>query len=126
MAKWYKIPLTFKTTEHEYRANINGINIVFGAVLGFVLAGAEGLPPQDFAGLLFVSAFVVVMILYLGSTEYTLFYAAATATSIVFLPFLLELVGVTRADVPQLQPALGVWAVMIVMAELMRDRAKDA
>jgi hypothetical protein len=126
MAKWYKIPLSFRITEREYRANINGINIVFGAVLGFVLAGAEGLPPQDFAGLLFISAFVVVMILYLGSTEYTLFYALATAASIVFLPFLLEVAGVTRTEVPQLQPTLGVWAIMIVLAELTREKTTDA
>ena len=126
MAKWYKIPLSLKITEREYRAHISGINIVFGAVLGFVLAGAEGLPPPDFAGLLFISAFIVVMILYLGSTEYKLFYASTTAASIVFLPSLLKLMGLARAEVPQLQPTLGVWAIMVVMAELTREKTDDS
>ncbi|MGB3711668.1 MAG: hypothetical protein WA985_08270 [Erythrobacter sp.] len=125
MANWYKIPFTMRVTEHEYRANINGINIVFGAVLGFVLAGAEGLPPSDFASLLFTSAVLVVMILYLSSTEYILFYGTATALGIAFLPRLLEAMSI-QTDVPQLQPALAVWAMMVVIVELLPRKRENA
>ena len=124
MAKWYKIPMTARVTQREYRANVNGINIVFGAVLGFVLAGAENLPPLDFATLLFVSAAVVILILYLGSTEYTLFYAMCAALSIAFFPYLFGDV-VDLSQVPQLQPTLAVWAVMIVMVELLPREKSD-
>ena len=48
MAKWYHFPTTSRLSDGEYEANIQGINIVFGAVLGFVLADASGLPPGDF------------------------------------------------------------------------------
>lgn len=117
MAKWYKIPTTFRITEREYQANINGMNIVFGAVLGFVLAGVEGLPPTDFMFVLITSAVAVIMILYLGSTDYILFYSAFTAALIFALPFIL-------ADqfkinpIPYLQPTLIAWAVMVVGLEL--------
>ncbi len=125
MAKWYKIPSTLRITEREYQANINGMNIVFGAVLGFVLAGAEGLPPTDFIAVLFTSAVAVIMILYLGSTDYVLFYGAATAAIIFAVPFIL-------ADqfkinpIPYLQPTLIAWAVMVAALELTpRSKPSD-
>ncbi|MEP3050562.1 MAG: hypothetical protein ABJP48_11275 [Erythrobacter sp.] len=118
MAKWYKIPPTFRITEREYRANIDGINIVFGAVLGFVLARAENLPTYDFVILLLMSASVVVTILYLGSSQYRLFYGLTTAASIGFLPTLLQDVFEIAA-IPQLQATLGTWALMVVMVELL-------
>jgi hypothetical protein len=117
MAKWYKLPSTLRITEREYQANINGMNIVFGAVLGFVLAGAEGLPPADFIFVLITSAVAVIMILYLGSTDYVLFYGAFTAALIFAVPFIL-------ADqfkinpIPYLQPTLIAWAIMVAGLEL--------
>jgi hypothetical protein len=117
MAKWYKIPTTFRITEREYRANIEGMNIVFGAVLGFVLAGAEGLPPVDFMIVLFVSAMTVILILYLASTEYLLFYGVSTALIIFALPILLR-DQVAIKPIPYLQPTLIVWAIMVTILEL--------
>ena len=118
MSKWYKIPRNANVTEREYRANIEGINIVFGAVLGFVLVGAEGLPVWDFAFLLIMSAAIVVMILYLGSSEYKLFYAVMTAFAIIAFPLAAEeLFSLTR--VPKLQPTLAIWALMVLAVECM-------
>ncbi|MEO1220540.1 MAG: hypothetical protein AAFY42_04205 [Pseudomonadota bacterium] len=118
MVKWYHIPRGWKVTEREYRANIEGINIVFGAVLGFVLVGAEGLPVFDFMALLMLSATVVIMILYLGSSEYKLYYAVLTALSIAALPFVSEDLF-SLAKVPKLQPTLAIWALMVLGVELM-------
>lgn len=118
MSNWYKIPPTLRITSREYRANITGINIVFGAVLGFVLAGTEGLPTQDFMTLLLLSATVVISILYLGSSEYRLFYAVTAAALIAGLPF--AITEIMRLDpIPALQPTLAVWAIMIVLVELL-------
>ena len=118
MANWYKIPPTLRITAREYRANITGINIVFGAVLGFVLAGTEGLPTLDFMTLLFFSATVVISILYLGSSEYRLFYGISAAILIAALPYVItELLGLQ--PIPALQPTLAVWAIMIVLVELL-------
>lgn len=124
MAKWYKIPMTWRVTEREYRANIDGINIVFGAVLGFVLAGAEELPTYDFVALLFVSAAIAILILYLGSSEYRLFYALAAAASIALLPKFLEKF-VTPESLPKLQATLAVWAFMVLLVELLPREKTD-
>ncbi len=118
MSNWYKIPKSTRMTQREYRANIEGINIVFGAVLGFVLVGAEGLPVFDFVLMLVMSASIVVLILYLGSSEYKLFYAVLTAATIIALPFIAEdLFSLTR--VPKLQPTLAIWALMVAGVELI-------
>ncbi|MGB3472859.1 MAG: hypothetical protein WBA51_18735 [Erythrobacter sp.] len=118
MTNWYKMPPSYTISEKEYRANIDGMNIVFGAVLGFVLVGAEGLPVKDFALTLILSVAIVVMILYLGSSEYKLFHGLIAAISIYFLPDIAG--GVLKlAHVPKLQPTLAIWATMVVVVELM-------
>jgi hypothetical protein len=116
MANWYKFPSTARITESEYRANINGMNIVFGAVLGFVLAGAEGLPPLDFMIVLFVTALAVILVLYLGSTEYTGFYGVSAGLLIYFLPDILS-DQLDNNPIPYLQPTLTVWAIMVALVE---------
>ena len=125
LASWYKIPRGWTVTEREYRANIEGINIVFGAVLGFVLVGAEGLPVWDFCALLMLSAAVVVMILYLGSSDYKLYYAVMTAVAIGALPFVSEDLF-SLARVPKLQPTLAIWALMVLFVECMPRESSDA
>jgi membrane protein implicated in regulation of membrane protease activity len=117
MANWYKFPTSLRITEDEYRANINGMNIVFGAVLGFVLARAEGLPPTDFITVLFISALAVILILYLGTTEYILFYGACTALVIFAIPWLLS-DQFKINPIPYLQPTLIAWASMVAALEL--------
>ncbi|WP_298464809.1 hypothetical protein [uncultured Erythrobacter sp.] len=118
MAKWYKIPPSFRITQREYRANIEGMNIVFGAVLGFVLVGAENVEVRDFIGLLVLSSAIVIMILYLGSSEYKLFNAIMAGVSIAFLPYIaVDLFDIT--EVPKLQPTLAIWALMVLAVELI-------
>ncbi|MCK0128958.1 hypothetical protein [Erythrobacter sp. F6033] len=124
MSKWYKMPPSYRITDGEYKANVDGINIVFGAVLGFVLVGGEGLPVRDFVALLMLSAAVVVMILYLSQSEYKLFYIVLTAATIVAFPYIAE-DFFKLARVPKLQPTLAVWALMVLLVELI-PREKDA
>lgn len=120
MSKWYSIPTTIAINEAEYRANIQGINIVFGAVLGFVLARIEGLPPIDFALTLIACATTVVLILYLGSTQYRLFYAVCAAAAIAVLPHALASAAIPA--IPDLQPTLAAWTVMVLVVELTPRR----
>ena len=76
--------------------------------------------------LLFVSATVVISILYLGSSEYRLFYLLTAAAMIAALPFVLsEFMQID--SVPALQPTLAVWAIMIVVVELLpREKPDDS
>ncbi|MEM7702866.1 MAG: hypothetical protein AAF251_13080 [Pseudomonadota bacterium] len=117
MANWYKIPTSSAMTEGDYRAGLNAMNIVFGAVLGFVLVGGEDLPVPDFMALLGISALVVMLIQGIALSQYTLFNIAMTAASIYFLPELAE-EWFNIAKVPKLQPTLAVWAGMAVLLEL--------
>ena len=121
--KWWRMPPTFRITDGEYDANVRGMNILFGAVLGFVLADASDLAAFDFGLVLLRSASVVVMILYLAQSEYKLFYLISTAAAIAALPFVqTDVLGVDA--IPQLQPTLAVWAMMVVVVEMMpRQRA---
>jgi hypothetical protein len=123
MSNWYRIPKSLAITEAEYQANMNGINIVFGAVLGFVLARLEGLPPLDFAFVLVVCASAVVLILYLSSTEYRLFYGIGAVGAILILPKGIALMGIP--PIPNLQPTLAAWTFMVLVVEL-NPRRKGA
>jgi hypothetical protein len=115
--KWYRIPTTMRVSQGEYQANINGMNMVFGAVLGFVLARAEALETMQFAFVLLLSAAVVVTILYLSSSEYRLFYAVAAIAAVAFLPVALNDMDIP--PIPKLQPTLAVWVLMVLGIEMM-------
>ena len=125
-SKWWRLPPSSAMTAGEYEANIRGMNILFGAVLGFVLAGTTGLPPLDFALVLLLSATTVVLILYLSQSPYKLFYLALAAFMIAGLPHFIELV-LELPPIPQLQPTLAIWALMVIGVEIMpRERAQTS
>ena len=124
MAKWYKLPTSSIMSEGDYRAGLNALNIVFGAVLGFVLVGGEDLPVDAFAGLLAISALIVMLIQGIALSEYTLFSIVTTAAAIYFLPDIAE-DWFSISKVPKLQPTLAVWAAMAVLLELS-PREKSA
>ena len=126
MAKWYKLPTSSTMSDGDYRAGLNALNIVFGAVLGFVLVGGQDLPLRDFTALLVISAFLVMMIQSIALSEYTLFTIVATGLGIYFLPTIAQ-DFFAIAKVPKLQPTLAVWAGMAAALELSprEKRAQD-
>ena len=105
-------------TEREYGANIDGTNIVFGAVIGFVLAGSNQLSTWDFVTIQLYTATTAIMILYLGSSVYRLFYAACSAVAIGALPVVLAEFP-NPETIGKLHPTLAVWALMITAIELV-------
>jgi len=117
MANWYKLPSSSKMSDGDYRAGLNALNIVFGAVLGFVLVGGEELPIFDFTALLVISALIVMMIQSIALSEFTLFSVVGTALGIYFLPDLAE-EWFSLTHVPKLQPTLAIWAAMATLLEL--------
>lgn len=124
MSNWYKIPLSSTMKDGDYRAGLSALNIVFGAVLGFVLVGGESLPIFDFVALLAISAVVVMMIQSIALSEFTLFTIVITAGAIYLLPELAqEWFSLTK--VPKLQPTLAVWAVMATILELSPREKPD-
>ena len=108
----------------EYRANITGLNIFFGAVLGFVLAGTETLEPLPFALLLAMTAGVVISILYITASDKRLSYAIMTLVLIALMSQWADPLLPKDADLPsKLQPTLAIWALMTIFVEFMpRER----
>ncbi len=102
----------------EYRANLQGFNVFFGAVLGVVLAGTGDLGPRDHGVLLFLMATLVVTILYVTSSRHRLVYALLALGLIAFLPRLVdEMIDATVANVQHLQVTLAVWVGMAIFIE---------
>lgn len=108
-----------RMTHGEYRANINGLNIFFGAVLGVVMAGTETLDQRDFAMTLFLSATMVITILYVTSSPHRIAYALLAALFIAGFPWLLQTLTGGAPVPPNLQPTLGVWLGITLLAEFV-------
>lgn len=91
-------------TEAEYRAMNNGINIVFGAVLGVVLTKAEDLSASDSMLMLATRAIAISQILLLGLNARRLQNTSSAASAIAFLPLIQESIDIP--PIPKLQPML--------------------
>ena len=115
-----KIIESLRMSRREYRANIEGLNIFFGAVLGFVLAGSEALGDAWFAFLLVATAAVVITILYITASARRLSYAVLAVVLIASMERWLEPWLPDAASIPpKLQPTLLVWALMTIFVEFM-------
>lgn len=116
-----RMPASLKIPESEYRANLNGLNIFFGAVLGFVIAGVERLNTIQFSWVLFVVSVVVISILYVSASKQRFTYAFVTLFLILGLPtFVRPVVGADYELPNQLQPTLAMWAILAIALELFR------
>jgi Flp pilus assembly protein TadB len=102
-------------TQPEYRANLEGLNIVFGAVLGFVLAGAEALDSWGFARLLLLSVGAVVAILYISASKHRVIYAGLSVVFAIALPLMAQRMDLVVPD--KLMPTLLVWSLFAIVLE---------
>jgi len=113
--RWAAMVGLGRMTDREYRANMNGLNMFFGAVLGLALTGV-----------LTMVAGAVISILYISSSRHRAAYAAYAVLVSATFP---ELVGVLFHDpdiVPdKIRPTLLVWAGMTIMVEFWQ-REKEA
>jgi UDP-N-acetylmuramyl pentapeptide phosphotransferase/UDP-N-acetylglucosamine-1-phosphate transferase len=111
----------------EYNANLNGLGIFFGAVLGFVMASTENLTNKDYVLVLFTTAAMVITILYISSSRHRIAYSILALGFIAALPYILGLLVSPGAQLPpKLQPTLAVWLVMTLIVEFNpRDRDAD-
>jgi len=102
----------------EYRANLNGLNMFFGAVLGFVLTGTEQLNSWQFALVLAMLAGVVVSILYISSSRDRVAYSICTVLLALILPKVLDILLEGHGVVPdKVQPTLLVWTFATIVVE---------
>jgi hypothetical protein len=105
-------------SEREYRANSEGLNIVFGATLGFVLAGAEKLNTLHFITVLVLTVSIVVSILYISASARRFAYGFYALLGIFAMPFIVEPLFSGAVELPgKLQPTLMVWAIVALVIE---------
>lgn len=112
----------------EYQANLNGLNMFFGAVLGFVLAGTERLNAWQFGVLLLSLASIVVTVLYISSSKNKLMYAGLAFFYAATLPEMMNFMLRSQDIVPdKVRPTLLVWIAMTVLVEFWgRDKEETA
>jgi hypothetical protein len=116
-----------RMTEREYRANIDGLNIFFGAVLGFVLAGSERLDNFWFGVLLALTAGIVVSILYITASKQRLAYSVLSLVLIGSMSSWLEDTLPGTLSIPaKLQPCLLVWALLTISVEFLPREKPEA
>lgn len=102
----------------EYQANLSGLNILFGAVLGFVLTGTETLDEWKFGFVLLTLAAFVVSILYISHSRHRLVYAIATLIGAMVLPELIDWALKGHGILPaKIRPTLVVWTIMTILVE---------
>ena len=115
-----KIAAGVRMTQREYRANIDGLNIFFGAVLGFVLAGSEALTSIWFGFLLGATAGIVISILYIPASNKRVTYSILALILIASMDRWLEPILPGLASIPpKLQPSLAVWALTTIFVEFL-------
>ena len=123
-----KISFGWRVTDEEYRANINGMNTFFGAVLGFVLADVKVPDMLGFAQLLMFTAAIVIGILYVSASSQRWAYAAFNLLLIWGLPRALR---EDPGELGRLQVTLAVWTGLTIFLELIKmfsvrpDAAED-
>jgi L-cystine uptake protein TcyP (sodium:dicarboxylate symporter family) len=122
-----RLPNVLTTTESEYAAHQAGMNMFFGAVLGFVMAGTERLDQLEFAfTLMFVSA-IVISILYVAASPYKWAYAVLTVVMIASLPWAFGTILEQGEKVPdKLQATLYVWTFITIFVEFLPRRPDAA
>jgi len=122
-----RIGLVGRMSHGEYNANLSGLGIFFGAVLGFVMATTENLSTKDYVLVLFTTASMVITILYVSSSRHRIAYSILAFALIAALPYVLGTMVSPGAQLPpKLQPTLAVWLAMALIAEFNpRDRVTD-
>lgn len=113
--------------EAEYHAALNGLNIVFGAILGVNVAGIETLDSLAYMTLLALVAAVVTAILYIPASPHRLWYAAALVTIMGGMLLVRGGDDLSFGSIPlpdKLVPTLIVWTAMVAFVEFApRERA---
>jgi len=114
-----------RMSDGEYQANLNGINMFFGAVLGVVLAGIEKLSSVQFGFVLVLLAANVTSIMFISGSRHRIVYAIYTVALSFATPSIIVLVLHTKDAIPsKVLPTLLAWTLMTIAVEFWsRDRA---
>ncbi len=107
-----------KLSDREYRANLTGINMFFGAVLGVVLAGIEKLNSYQFGLVLVILAGIVISIIYISTSRSRIAYAIYATVLCLAAPRIIDTILHTSDVLPsKVVPTLLAWTLMTIVVE---------
>lgn len=111
-----------RMSAREYRANLEGLNIFFGAILGVVMTDIGDVPPLVYAVVLTSVASFVITIIYITASNQRRTYAIYAALALGGLWSVAhrfgEQYGLSGTHVDRrVIPTLAVWLAMTVMIE---------
>ncbi len=117
-----------RMTDGEYRANLSGINMFFGAVLGVVLGGIEKLDQFQFGVVLVLLATIVTTIMFISGSRHRMAYAVYAILMTLATPRLIDALLKTSNALPaKVMPTLLAWTLMTILVEFWaRERAPPA
>ena len=112
----------------EYQANLSGLNVFFGAVLGLALTGAEKLNTWQFGLILSGMSVAVISIHYISSSKNRISYAIFSLVLAVIFPELIDFALHGDGLVPEkIRPTLLVWTVLTIIVEFWaREKEQPA
>lgn len=110
-----------RMTAAEYNANLSGLNMFFGAVLGLALTGAEKLNSVQFGVVLCFMIGIVVSIQYITSARsarHRLGYAAFALVNALIFPEFMDWAFHSHEVIPHhVRPTLVVWTLITTAVE---------
>lgn len=114
----------------EYEANLAGMNIFFGAIIGVVMADVRGINGFDYAIMLLMAASFVVTLLYITASKSRVTYAFAAGAILAIGWYYAFNGGFMEGLDPEwlknrLLPTGSVWYLMILLIEFMPRGLSD-
>ncbi len=108
----------------EYQANLNGLNMFFGVILGLALTGTEKFNAWQFGVILAGIAGTAISILYRSSSKSRVAYSIYALVSALIFPELMDYMLRGHGLVPdKIRLTLLVWPLMTVCGEFWaRDK----
>jgi len=108
----------------EYKANISGINIFFGAIIGVVMAELSLQSPVTYSLLLILVASFIILVLYISASKHRLYYFFFSASTLLLTWIKAsnndEFYGIDTVWLEhRLLPTLSVWLFMVTTIEFL-------
>ena len=102
----------------EYQQAVNVLNMIFGAVLGFVLAGTEQFSASQFVMILIGVTLMVFLIQSIHSDTYRIWFAVLAVLADIVFPNIMKVCLGDDATLPdKIMPTLYVWTAFVILIE---------
>ena len=109
----------------ELQASINALHLFFGAIIGVNFSDLQELPPKEYALVLFLTAFLIAMILIVSNTRRKIWSAFQLLITLAGYYYLFRVDPLIEGISDNLMVTLGVWAACALLYEFGTPVEKD-